>query len=129
MTTRRIALASLALTTLGTAILFRFPPESYSFYPPCPIHAAFGILCPGCGATRALAALIHGNLHQALRLNALAMLLLPFALAYAAESLRRALTQPDFAWPQLPPIPARAAVTSVTIAATIFTISRNLNPH
>ena len=38
--------------------------------------------CPGCGATRALAALLHGHVIEAMNFNALITLLLPFAAAY-----------------------------------------------
>jgi len=40
----------------------------------CPIRAAFGIDCPGCGGTRALLALMHGDVPQAARENAAALL-------------------------------------------------------
>lgn len=44
---------------------------------PCPFHLLTGLLCPGCGISRALLALcgLHGVL--ALRCNAAAVLLLP----------------------------------------------------
>ena len=93
-----------------------------SFYPICPIHQLFGIECPGCGATRALAALLHGHLLEALRLNALFVLLLPAVLAGVAESYRRALRPGAFRWPQ-PPAPALYATLG---AAVVFTIARNV---
>jgi hypothetical protein len=55
-------------------VLFRFPPDRFAFYPACPFHALTGWDCPGCGSTRALAALLHGELWRALSLNPL----LPF---------------------------------------------------
>jgi hypothetical protein len=92
------------------------------FFPACPIHLWLGIECPGCGATRALAALLHGRWMEALRLNALFVLLLPCALVFAAVSYRRAVRPGGLRWPQ-PPAPALYA----TLAATaIFTIARNL---
>jgi len=114
-----LLLAAVALVCAG---LFVWPPARMSFYPACPIHQLFGIDCPGCGATRALAALLHGQLTQALRLNALFVLLLPFALAGAGESYRRALRPGEFHWPQ-PPAPA---LYSTVAAAAIFTVARNL---
>lgn len=35
----------------------------------CPIYSLFGIRCPGCGITRALICLIHGNFIEALQYN------------------------------------------------------------
>jgi hypothetical protein len=112
----------LAGAALMCAALVRWPPGQGSFYPACPIHQLLGVDCPGCGATRALAALLHGRLMDAMHLNALFVLLLPFALALAAESYRRAMRPGRFRWPQ-PPAPALYA----TLAATaIFTLARNL---
>jgi hypothetical protein len=117
-----IANALLAVGVLGCATLFLYPPTRTSFYPACPIREFFGIDCPGCGATRALAALLHGHLLDALRLNALFVLLLPIALASAIETYRRAVRPGNFLWPS-PPSPAIYATLAAT---TIFTIARNL---
>jgi hypothetical protein len=104
------------------AVLLRFPSTQAGFYPACPIHEYLGLLCPGCGATRALAALLHGRLMEALQFNALFVLLLPFALAGAIESYRRALVQRSFCWPQ----PPAAAVYGMLAAAAGFAVVRNL---
>lgn len=64
----------------GLVLLFTFPPSEYSFYPPCPSYSLFGIHCAGCGATRSLHALLHGNVAQALAYNPLFVLVLPFLL-------------------------------------------------
>ncbi len=53
--------APVAALLVAVALLLRFPPAQYAFYPQCPIHHSLGLLCPGCGATRALAALLHGH--------------------------------------------------------------------
>ena len=119
---RNLAHAALALALLLCASLLLSPPGRVSFYPFCPIHQYLGILCPGCGATRALAALLHGRLREALRLNALFVLLLPVALAGALRSYRRALRPESFRWPQ----PPAAALYATLAAVAIFTVARNL---
>ncbi|MBS1800308.1 MAG: DUF2752 domain-containing protein [Acidobacteria bacterium] len=116
------AAAPLALLALAAVILLRFPPEQYGFYPQCPIHRFAGVLCPGCGTTRALAALLHGELGDALRLNALTVLLLPVAGGYAATCYARMIANKPFRLPQPPP----SAIYGTLAAATIFTIVRNL---
>ncbi|MFC7342154.1 DUF2752 domain-containing protein [Saccharopolyspora griseoalba] len=54
--------------------------ESGIWLPPCPIEALTGLDCPGCGGTRAVWSLLHGDLPTALDYNAVAVLLLPVAL-------------------------------------------------
>ncbi len=121
---RLIAHLLLAGSVAMGAVLLACPPTRFSFYPACPIHQLLGIDCPGCGATRALAALLQGHPMEALRQNALFVLLLPAALAGAVESYRRALRPGRYRWPQ-PPAPALYAVLT---AAAIFTIARNVIP-
>ena len=119
---RIVAHALFAAAILIGAALLLWPPAQSRFYPACPIHQYLGILCPGCGATRALAALLHGRFVEALRLNALFVLLLPAMLALAIESYRRALRTGSFRWPQ----PPAAALYTTLAAAAIFTVARNL---
>ncbi|MCW5962647.1 MAG: DUF2752 domain-containing protein [Bryobacterales bacterium] len=58
-------------------LLYWFPPATSWFYPPCMIRAASGLYCPGCGATRALHSLLHGDLQLAAQHNLLLIALLP----------------------------------------------------
>jgi hypothetical protein len=105
-----------------SAVLYRFPPETHAFYPRCPFHALTGLLCPGCGATRALGALVHGHLGDALRWNALVVILLPIFAAYGAMAYRRAVTEEEAAWPGIP----NAAITALLIVTLVFAIARNI---
>ena len=59
-------------TALGLALLVGY----LTLWPkhlrlPCPIHYTTGIWCPGCGTTRALDALVHGNIPLAFHYNPL----------------------------------------------------------
>ena len=120
--TRLRATAPLALLAAGAVVLLRFPPAQSAFYPQCPIYAAFHVECPGCGATRALAALLHGRLSEAVHFNALITLLFPLALSYGIVCYWRLLRDNAFRWPQLPP----AAIYAATTVAAIFAVLRNL---
>ena len=102
-------------TAAAAIVLLRFPPAQYGFYPECPIHHFFGILCPGCGTTRAVAALLRGHIAEALRLNPLTMLLLPVSLAWAFFRRRGR-------WSKLSP----PALGGLLTAAALFTLVRNL---
>jgi len=44
---------------------------------PCALHAITGLHCPGCGLTRMLHALVHGDVARAWSMNPLAMIALP----------------------------------------------------
>jgi len=55
-------------------------------FPPCMFRAFTGCYCIGCGLTRALHALVHGDLQRALSMNPLAVLLLPLMPVMAAWS-------------------------------------------
>jgi hypothetical protein len=111
-----------AAIILTAALLFYFPPVQYPFYPQCPIHQYLHLDCPGCGATRALAALLHGHMLEALRLNALTTLLLPIATFYATRSYIHLLRRQSIPLPQPSPRTVQLAC-ALTLA---FTILRNL---
>lgn len=111
--------AGVALAVAG--VLYRFPPEQHSFYPQCPVFHYLHVLCPGCGATRALAALLHLRWEAALQYNALVVVLLPFVMVYFAAAYWRACTHEDFAWPRVPAFAAAAGLA----AALVFGVVRN----
>lgn len=100
-------------------MLLRFPPTQYSFYPQCPIHHYFGILCPGCGTTRALAALLNGRIAEAMHFNPLTTLLLPAALLWTLYRILSPKRRHDPL--HLPP----EALYPLMVIAAIFTIVRN----
>jgi hypothetical protein len=60
-------------------VLFFFDPATTMLYPRCLFHEMTGLWCPGCGTTRALHLLLHGNLAAAFRFNALSMSMVPVA--------------------------------------------------
>jgi hypothetical protein len=103
------------------AVLYRFPPELYHFYPQCPVFRYLHMYCPGCGATRALAALLHGQLLQALHYNALVVLLLPPVVYVLVKTYVRVLRAESFEWPEISPV----GIKLVLVAGFLFAILRN----
>lgn len=91
-----ITSAGAALAAAGAFVLYRFDPTVVHFYPPCVFHALTGLQCPGCGTTRALHHLLHGDVGGAFRLNPMLFLVAPFAAASAIS--RRFVTSPITAW-------------------------------
>lgn len=77
---RFLSLDILFLAALGAVIvvLYFLDPSENPLFPPCPSNAITGLYCPGCGTLRALHALSHLNLREALSFNALTVLALPF---------------------------------------------------
>ena len=80
----------------GLAVLYAFDPATSRFYPPCAFHSLTGLQCPGCGGTRALHQLLHGNVRAAFQLNP--MLFAAMAFVPVAVMRPSILTKPWFAW-------------------------------
>jgi len=62
---------------VAATLLFFCDPAQNTIYPACPFHRLTGWVCPGCGSTRALHALLHGHWRAALHFNAFVILSLP----------------------------------------------------
>lgn len=70
--------AFLTIAVLVTlTVVWRFEPSGQLFYPRCAFYEATGWKCPGCGATRAAHALVHGQWETAWRQNGLFVACLP----------------------------------------------------
>ena len=106
----------------AAAIFLRFPPEHYSFYPQCPFHQLLNLQCPGCGATRAFAALLHGDLAAAIHFNALVIAVFPLAAAYGIFAYAKYLKREPIRPPTLPSATVYAAL-GITL---VFGVIRNL---
>lgn len=67
-----------ALLATAAVALYRRGPGGMPWF--CPFHELTGLHCPGCGMTRAVYALLHGDFMQAMRMNGVGIFLLPVAL-------------------------------------------------
>ncbi|HSY75033.1 MAG TPA: DUF2752 domain-containing protein [Dongiaceae bacterium] len=102
------------------AVVYFFNPSTHGFYPVCLFHQLTGLNCPGCGATRALYALLHGNFLLALKDNALFIFTLAtlaargvwFAAKYFLRKPAGQFLSPKMLW-------------SFLIVAGVFTVLRN----
>ena len=113
-------LLGVAALGVGTVVFF-FNPSTHHFYPVCLFHALTGLNCPGCGMTRALYALLHGNVMLALKYNALFVVSLVAVAAWGAKSaVRKMRNQP------VPlKIPSKI-LWLLLILAILFAVVRNL---
>ena len=103
----------LVLGAAACAVLLLVPPGSphAKWLPKCMFHQMTGLYCPGCGATRALSAMLHGDVKASLHNNALLfplLALIVFLIVKPQTSLKRPF--------------------AITIAAVVlgFTILRNI---
>jgi hypothetical protein len=97
-------------------------PNQPGHYPTCPFLALTGCYCPGCGSMRAVHAIVHGDLAQALHRNPLTVLLLPVLGLLWLRWLRDSAT-PGPARPLILPQPV---VWAVLAALGAFWVLRNL---
>ena len=68
---RTLAGVGILTVSAGAFVVGYFNPVSAGFFPVCPLFAATGLNCPGCGLTRGFHALFHGDVFGALHFNAL----------------------------------------------------------
>jgi hypothetical protein len=110
----------------ATAFLFAVDPARHAVYPQCFLYRTTGIYCAGCGATRALYALLHGRVLAALHDNALFVALLPFLLAVGGVYAWRSWRTNAWAETQVEGrLLARAGI-GLFLLALVFMIARNI---
>ncbi len=88
---------------LGTIYLFIFEPGKSGFFPACPFRAMTGFTCPGCGSTRGLHRLLHGDVIGAFEFNPLFVLSIPFLLLALYRYTDAAVRRKPFKGNQLKP--------------------------
>ena len=101
----RLALGAGCIAVL--AVVWAFDPSTAGFFPRCPMFALTGLQCPGCGTTRALHALLHGDVATAFSFN-------PFTLFLLALVAIKTVT---------PPLPSRGlapVAVIVFVASVVF---------
>ena len=103
----------LLLGAVACAVLLAAPPGSprAKWLPKCMFYQWTGLYCPGCGATRALSALIHGDITASLHNN---ILLIP-----GGAMLAVLIVKPEISLKR----PVAVAIAAVVIG---FAILRNI---
>ena len=91
---------------------------------PCPSLTLLHIYCPGCGSTRAVAALLHGDLLLALRQNSVIPVMLLMAVLYYLEFALKV-------WGvrfRFPVIHNKVFITALFVCWLIYAVVRNFVP-
>lgn len=90
----------------------------------CPSLTLLHIYCPGCGSTRAVAALLHGDLLLALRQNSVIPVMLLMAVLYYLEFALKV-------WGvrfRFPVIHNKVFITALFVCWLIYAVVRNFVP-
>lgn len=117
-----VALGVLALAWAAVELRARGP-GGVPFLPGCLLRQTTGLLCPGCGMTRACHAVLNGRVGEAFRLNPLGMVLLPAALIGIGLGLLGWVRGRPLGWHFNPG--ARGS-WAIVVAVLAFGILRNL---
>lgn len=119
---RAQALALAVLAASGLGVLYVYPPAAARWYPRCPFLALTGWKCAGCGGLRAVHALLHGRVAEAIGYNGFLVTLLP---AFAAFSLWHLYSVLRWGrWRAASPLVPALWVMSA--AAAVFGVLRNV---
>ncbi len=68
---RVFLIGTLSVFIALAVLLYNFYPTHSQYFPQCPVKSLLGFYCPGCGNTRALYALITGDLGNSVKQNIL----------------------------------------------------------
>lgn len=103
----------LALAAFVCMVLLIAPPGSplAKWLPKCMVYQNTGLYCPGCGCTRALSALLHGDLKASLHNN---LLLIPASLTAAILIVKPGITL------------RRPVAIAIVVIIVAFTVLRNI---
>ena len=102
---------------LGVAGLWLWDPATHGGPTLCPLRAATGVPCPGCGVTRALGALTHARWHEAVVLHPLAPLVALVLVGCWAHALARRVGAVAPMTPR-----ARRVTTALAVAGALVTV-------
>ncbi|MCC6164214.1 MAG: DUF2752 domain-containing protein [Acidobacteria bacterium] len=102
ITLKTAATAAVFIAAVGVA-LYVFDPTRHTLTPPCPYLTLTGFACPGCGITRALHLLLHGEVALAFAYNPWAFISGPALAAFAllpsmADARRTVRARTAIAW-------------------------------
>ena len=104
-------------------IILRFISLRFDVAIPCPLHTVTGLFCPGCGMFRAIGALTQAAVWQAIRYNALSVVLLPILAIYCVRDTIRYICA-------TPPVPSsrpeKVFIIGAAVVSVLYAMLRNL---
>lgn len=82
MKKRIFQLISILFFLIFVCLFYTYIAYKFNIYIPCVFKKITGFYCPGCGITRCIMSILHGQFYQAFRYNPLIFLYLPFLFLY-----------------------------------------------
>jgi hypothetical protein len=117
----------ISATVLVLALLYFFVDARHSrLFPACPFFTLTGLYCPGCGSQRAVSALLHGAVFDAISYNVMLVISLPLILYSAFVSVsnlfrEKPIVQKIFYSPMF--------VRIFLVAVVLFGVLRNIHVY
>ena len=85
VTKKIITAAAIPVLVLLLALIFYWLEFFIFSMPPCRLYYFFELMCPGCGGTRSVEALLRGDIFTSFRLNPLVIFACLLGMAFYAE--------------------------------------------
>jgi len=114
---------ALLLVLLGW-VYKSYNPLDYAWFPKCPFRTLTGLLCPGCGAQRAVHDLLNLDILSALKENALLVLAFPYLLVALVFKLASPLSGSMLKWRKM--LFGAGAIKFILVLVMAFWIGRNV---
>ena len=120
---RALGLCAVAAVACAAVLLYFVAPEGAPFMPKCILNHFTGLYCPGCGGLRAMHALFHGRIIEAMSYNVFAVLVVVPLGSYTL--LREAVY--SITGKKVKGIEFNTCMATILLwAVIVFTILRNL---
>lgn len=75
------------IIVLGCILYYNIDPSKYIIMPKCPVKLLTTLDCPGCGFQRALHAVLHGNIIEAIHYNLFLLVAIPLTCLWFFNSI------------------------------------------
>ncbi len=105
----------------AVAVVGAVDPNQPGHYPTCPFLAVTGWFCPGCGSLRALHALAHGDLREALARNPLMVVTVPALVLWWGAWLVRSVRARPRRW-----VAPAWTIWALLVVVVAYGVARNL---
>ena len=108
---------------VAAVVLYVFDPSEYVLMPKCPFKLLTGWDCPGCGFQRAMHALLHGHVAEAIRFNVFLVVAVPYLLALLVANF---LCSADRKAKMLSVLESRTAIWIYVVLYVTWMVVRNV---